>query len=101
MHPTTHKPRLPPWLSYPIGFEHISHALGSVPQSDALELVFFDNPDPHMKAMAFRKTVELGSPHLVVSGRFDRWDITQAPATCLPTISVGAGVCGYSPCIDR
>ena len=65
MRTPTHKPQLPSYLSYPIGFEHVNEALRGVPQGDVLELAF--RASAELSATAFRKTVESGLPHLVVS----------------------------------
>jgi hypothetical protein len=68
MNPVGRKPRLPGWLSYPIGFELVSEALGAVRQFTELELRFCTYP------RGFRQTVEAGLPHVVFSADFARRD---------------------------
>jgi len=67
-----YKPKLPPYLSFPIGADAIGNALKDIPQLSSLKLVFYPNPIP--SATKFRQVVELGEPHLVLSARFERWE---------------------------
>jgi len=68
----TSKPKLPSFLSFPIGADRLSAALKAVPQFSALELVF--SADPILSAMKFRRLIEADEPHVVLRARFQRWD---------------------------
>src|SRR5690242_5692561 len=72
MEPDRYKPKLPNFLSFPIGFEAISAALKDTPVFDEMKLIFSDYALEG--ATSFRKTVEAKKPHTIVSARFIRWD---------------------------
>jgi len=69
---TQFKPKLPQFLSFPVGVQALSAHLAGIPQFDALELAFSTSPN-RSKTM-FRHLVEADETHLVLSARFDRWD---------------------------
>jgi hypothetical protein len=72
MIPHRYKPKLPNYLSYPIGFEAISGALKHIPMFDEIELTFsIYNSEG---ATSFRETVKSKKPHVLVSATFIRWD---------------------------
>ena len=68
----THKPRLPSFLSFPIGADVVSVSLKAVPQFSSLELVF--SGDPISSATKFRRLIEADEPHGALRARFERWD---------------------------
>lgn len=69
---TRNKPKLPQFLSFPVGGQALSTCLIGIPQFDTLELVF--SASPSLSATTFRRLVDADEPHLVLSARFDRWD---------------------------
>jgi hypothetical protein len=64
------KPRLPTFLSYPIGAEALSDGLRGIPQFEELTLRFWDNPVN--RASTFRRLVETDAPHMVLRAMFER-----------------------------
>ena len=66
------KPKLPSFLSFPIGAEALSASLKAVPQFSSLELVF--SAYPILSATNFRRLIEADEPHVVLRARFERWD---------------------------
>lgn len=68
----SYKPKLPSFLSFPVGTDAIGAALKDVPQFTSLRLVF--SPDPIVSATTFRRLVESDQPHVVLRARFERWD---------------------------
>jgi hypothetical protein len=68
----TSKPKLPSFLSFPIGADGLSASLKAVPQFSSLELVF--SADPILSTTKFRRLIEADKPHVVLRARFERWD---------------------------
>ncbi len=68
----THKPRLPNWLSFPVGAAALESAFAGIPQFVELDLQF--RREPGISATGFRRVIEAGEPHVIVSAGFDRWD---------------------------
>jgi len=66
------KPKLPSFLSFPVGLEAITAALNDAPQLATLDLFF--SADPILSATRFRRVIEADEPHPVLSIRFTRWD---------------------------
>ena len=66
------KPKLPSFLSFPIGADLLSASLKAVPQFSALQLVC--STDPILSATNFRRLIEADQPHVAVRARFERWD---------------------------
>src|SRR5438876_12375475 len=52
------KPKLPQFLSFPVGVQALSISLTGIPQFDALELVF--SASPNLRATTFRRQVMRG-----------------------------------------
>src|SRR5437763_11606389 len=67
-----YKPKLPSFLSFPIGAEAISTFVKDVPQFACLELVF--SADPMLSATRFRRLIEADEPHPVLRADFVRWE---------------------------
>ena len=67
-----YKPKLPSFLSFPIGAEVINGFVRDVPQFGSLELVF--SADPMLSAIRFRRLIEADEPHPVLRADFVRWD---------------------------
>jgi hypothetical protein len=66
------KPKLPSYLSFPIGTEAISAFLKDVPQFGSLDLVF--SADPMRSVTRFRRVIEADKPHPVLRAQFVRWE---------------------------
>jgi hypothetical protein len=66
------KPKLPSFLSFPIGAVAISAVLQDVPQFGSLELVF--SPNPMQSATRFHRFIRADQSHPVLRAHFVRWD---------------------------
>src|SRR5262245_33712244 len=66
------KPKLPAYLSFPLGLEAIASALCMAAQLPSLAIIFSANPIH--SATRFRQLLESEAPHAVLSARFIRWD---------------------------
>jgi hypothetical protein len=66
------KPKLPSFLSFPIGADVINAFVRNVPQFGSLELVF--SAGPMRSAIRFRRLIEADEPHLVLRADFVRWE---------------------------
>jgi hypothetical protein len=66
------KPKLPSYLSLPVGAEAISACIKDVPQFGSIELIF--RADPLLSATRFRHLVEADQPHAVLRAESVRWE---------------------------
>ena len=71
MEPPRFKPKLPRFLSFPIGFEAVKTALHTVPIFNELELSF--SKHSVLSSTKFRKIVESECPYTVLTACFVRW----------------------------
>lgn len=66
------KPKLPKYLSFPVGFDAVSAAFATVPFVDEI-ILSFDNGFGASQVQA-RDVIESNEPHFVLRGEFYRWD---------------------------
>src|SRR4030095_7045459 len=66
------KPKLPSFLSFPVGADAINAFVKDVPQFASIELIF--SADPMLSATRFRRLIEADEPHPVLRADFVRWD---------------------------
>ena len=72
MQPVQYKPKLPRYLSFPLGFESIATALDSVPVFAEIDLTF--SAYPVLSATDFRRIIDANEPYIVISARYVKWD---------------------------